>query len=86
MDIRVALGGADFRRPFPAYRELGRAGGGLFAAGFVWRERMHRWLGLGILACAVGRVFLSDVWKLETIYRILSFMALGIVLLALGFI
>ncbi len=57
-----------------------------FAAGFVWRERMHRWLGLGILACAVGRVFLSDVWKLETIYRILSFMALGLVLLALGFI
>jgi len=59
---------------------------GLFAAGFVWRERMHRWLGLGILACAVGRVFLSDVWKLETIYRIFSFMALGVVLLALGFI
>jgi uncharacterized membrane protein len=58
----------------------------LFAAGFVLRERMHRWLGLGILACAVGRVFLSDVWKLETIYRILSFMALGVVLLALGFI
>ena len=57
-----------------------------FAAGFIWRERMHRWLGLGILACAVGRVFLSDVWKLETIYRILSFMALGVVLLALGFI
>jgi hypothetical protein len=57
-----------------------------FAAGFLWRERMHRWLGLGILACAVGRVFLSDVWKLETIYRILSFMALGVVLLALGFI
>jgi uncharacterized membrane protein len=58
----------------------------LFAAGFVLRERMHRWLGLGILAFAVGRVFLSDVWKLETIYRILSFMALGVVLLALGFI
>ena len=27
-----------------------------------------------------------DVWKLETLYRILSFMALGIVLLVLGFI
>ncbi|HEY0549888.1 MAG TPA: DUF2339 domain-containing protein, partial [Verrucomicrobiae bacterium] len=58
----------------------------LFILGFVLRERMYRWLGLGILACAVGRVFLSDVWKLETIYRILSFMALGVVLLALGFI
>ena len=59
---------------------------GLFATGFALRERMHRWLGLGILACAVGRVFLSDVWKLEQIYRILSFIALGVVLLALGFI
>ena len=27
-----------------------------------------------------------DVWKLETFYRILSFMAPGIVLLVLGFI
>jgi uncharacterized membrane protein len=58
----------------------------LFTIGFVLRERMHRWLGLGILACAVSRVFLSDVWKLDTIYRIFSFMALGVVLLALGFI
>ena len=27
-----------------------------------------------------------DVWKLETLYRVLSFMALGFVLVALGFI
>lgn len=58
----------------------------LFSAGFILRERMHRWVGLGILACAVTRVFLLDVWKLEAIYRILSFTALGIVLLALGFV
>jgi uncharacterized membrane protein len=31
-------------------------------------------------------VFVFDVWKLETIHRILSFMALGVVLLVLGFI
>ena len=59
---------------------------GLFTAGLVLRERMYRWLGLGILACALGRVVIFDVWKLEAIYRILSFMALGIVLLVLGFI
>ena len=58
----------------------------LFAAGFVLRERVYRWIGLGILACSVARVFLSDVWKLDALYRILSFMALGVVLLALGFI
>ena len=41
---------------------------------------------MGVLACALGRVVIFDIWKLETIYRILSFMALGIVLLVLGFI
>ena len=57
-----------------------------FVAGMALRERMYRWLGLGILACSIGRVVIFDVWKLETLYRILSFMALGIVLLVLGFI
>ena len=58
----------------------------LFACGMVLRERMYRWLGLAVLAGALGRVVVFDVWKLETIYRILSFMALGIVLLVLGFV
>jgi uncharacterized membrane protein len=58
----------------------------LFAAGIVLRERMYRWAGLAVLATALGRVVVIDVWKLETIYRVLSFMALGIVLLVLGFI
>jgi len=47
---------------------------------------VYRWLGLAILAFALGRIVFFDVWKLETLYRILSFMALGIVLLVLGFI
>jgi len=58
----------------------------MFTCGIMLRERVYRWLGLGILACALGRVVVFDVWKLETLYRILSFMALGIVLLVLGFI
>ncbi len=58
----------------------------LFTCGILLRERVYRWLGLGILACALGRVMIFDVWKLETLYCILSFMALGIVLLGLGFI
>ncbi len=58
----------------------------LFTAGMVLRERMYRWLGLGILACALGRILIFDVWKLEAIFRILSFTALGVVLLVLGFV
>ena len=58
----------------------------LFSVGIALRERMYRWLGLGILACALGWVVVFDVWKLEMVYRVLSFMALGVVLLVLGFI
>lgn len=50
------------------------------------REKIYRWAGLGILATALGRIVIFDVWKLETFYRVLSFMALGIVLVTLGFI
>ena len=58
----------------------------LFGCGVGLREKMYRWAGLGILAAALGRVIVIDVWTLEKIYRVLSFMALGIVLLVLGFI
>ena len=58
----------------------------VFAAGMILRERFHRWLGLGVLAAAVGRVVLVDVWKQETIFRVLTFMALGVALLVVGFI
>lgn len=54
--------------------------------GVLLREKMYRWAGLGILATALGRIVIFDVWKLETFYRVLSFMALGLVLVALGFI
>jgi hypothetical protein len=58
----------------------------LFTVGIVLRERMYRWVGLGILGCALGRVIIFDIWKLESLYRVLSLMALGVVLLVLGFI
>jgi hypothetical protein len=58
----------------------------LFTVGIVLRERMYRWLGLAVLACALGRVMIFDVWKLQTLFRVLSFLALGIVLLVLGFV
>lgn len=58
----------------------------VFAAGFALRERMYRWLGLAVLAGAVGRVVLLDVWQLALVYRVLAFMALGVVLIVLGYI
>jgi hypothetical protein len=57
-----------------------------FVAGLILRDRRYRWFGLAILGCAIGRVMFLDIWKLATIYRVLSFMALGVVLIVLGFI
>jgi hypothetical protein len=57
----------------------------IFAMGLTLRERVYRWLGLGILGCSLARVFIFDIWKLTMGYRIVSFLALGISLLALGF-
>lgn len=54
--------------------------------GFVLKERAYRLLGLGILVVSILRVFIVDVWQLDTIYRGVSFLVLAIVLLLLGFL
>jgi len=58
----------------------------VLGAGFILRDRTYRLCGLGILAVTLARVFLVDVWQLETLFRIVSFLVLGVVLLALGFL
>jgi hypothetical protein len=58
----------------------------VFVLGFVLHERVYRWTGLGVLALALGRVVLVDVWKLDVLGRTISFLVLGLVLVALGFV
>lgn len=58
----------------------------VFPAGLALRERIYRVGGFAILALATARIFVIDVWQLETIYRILSFLVLGAVLLVLGYL
>jgi hypothetical protein len=58
----------------------------IFAAGLGLKERIYRVGGFILLGLTVARVFLIDVWKLETMFRIASFLVLGIVLLAVGFV
>ena len=58
----------------------------VLGAGLALRERVYRTGGFLILALAIGRIFLVDVWQLETLFRILSFLSLGGVLLLLGFL
>ena len=53
--------------------------------GLIRRKRALRLGGLGILALAVGKVFLVDLAQLESIWRVASFLALGLLLLAGAF-
>jgi len=58
----------------------------LLGAGFVFRERSLRLEGLTLFLVCVLKLFLYDLRNLETPYRILSFIALGIILLGVSWI
>jgi len=49
--------------------------------GIVKRWRYVRLCALGLLIVPIGKVFIYDVWALETIYRIIAFVGLGLLLL-----
>ncbi len=55
-------------------------------AGLFSKESCFRSAGLALLGITVLHVYGIDVWKLNALLRILSFITLGIVLLAAGFI
>lgn len=57
----------------------------LVAAGVRWRTTALRWQGLALLGLVAIKVFLYDLSSLEAIYRIVSFMVLGLLLLGVSF-
>jgi uncharacterized membrane protein len=61
-------------------------GAALMAIGFWKRSAFVRWQSLVLIAVTIVKVFLYDVSVLQQGYRILSFVALGAVLLAISFI
>ena len=56
----------------------------LLIAGFPLRERVLRLEGLAMLLVCILKLFLYDLRSLETAYRILSFVALGLILLGVS--
>jgi uncharacterized membrane protein len=60
-------------------------GAALLALGFWRRVAFLRWQALVLLAVAIGKVFTVDVSALSQGYRILSFLGLGALLLAVSF-
>ncbi len=58
----------------------------LMVIGFVRRSALVRWQALVLIACTIGKVFVYDVSELDRAYRIVSFMVLGVLLLAISFV
>ena len=61
-------------------------GAALVAAGFRWDKASLRWMGLGVFAITLGKVFLVDMAQLDAVYRIGSFLVLGALLVAASFL
>ena len=58
----------------------------LMAIGFWRKSAFFRWQALFLIAATIVKVFIYDVSQLDRGYRILSFMILGALLLAVSFV
>jgi uncharacterized membrane protein len=61
-------------------------GAALLSVGFWRRSAFLRWQALLLLAISVGKVFVLDVSELSRGFRIVSFLGLGILLLAVSYV
>ena len=58
----------------------------LLATGFVLRSQPARLLALGVISLTIAKVFILDTASISGIYRALSVIGLGVVLLGIGWI
>jgi uncharacterized membrane protein len=58
----------------------------LMIIGFVRRSALVRWQALILIAATIAKVFIYDVSQLDRLYRIVSFIILGVLLLAISFV
>jgi hypothetical protein len=58
----------------------------LLAIGFVARDRLHRYLGLGLFGLALCKLGIVDVWTLRRLHQVLALLGLGALLVAAGFL
>jgi uncharacterized membrane protein len=57
----------------------------LLAVGFVLRSQPARLLALGVITLTIAKIFIIDTASISGIYRALSVIGLGVVLLGIGF-
>jgi hypothetical protein len=71
-------------RPSAITLALGLQGLGLMLGGLVGRERILRLSGLALLLACILKLFVYDLRELEALARIMSFVMLGLSLLAIS--
>ena len=65
---------------------FGAEGAALLSAGFALNERLFRLSGLALFLVCIGKLFLHDLRELDTLSRILSFLVLGVVMMAASWV
>jgi uncharacterized membrane protein len=60
-------------------------GAGLMTFGFWQTSVFVRWQALALMAFTIGKVFVVDVSALDSQYKVLSFVALGLVLMGISY-
>jgi len=58
----------------------------ILAGGIIWRYRPVRIMALALIGVVILKSFVVDVWTLEKLYRIIAFVALGLVLLVSSYV
>jgi uncharacterized membrane protein len=76
---------ADLQRSLAVSAFLMLYGAGLLAIGFWKRSAFIRWQALILLVFTIGKTFLYDTRDLSQGYRVLSFLGLGALLMAVSF-
>jgi uncharacterized membrane protein len=76
---------ADLQRSLAISGFLMLYGAGLLAVGFWKRSAFIRWQALILLVFTIGKTFLYDTRDLSQGYRVLSFLGLGALLMAVSF-
>ena len=76
---------ADLQRSLAVSAFLMLYGAGLLAIGFWKRSAFIRWQALILLVFTIGKTFLYDTRDLSQGYRVLSFLGLGALLMAMSF-
>ncbi|HYP53580.1 MAG TPA: DUF2339 domain-containing protein, partial [Pyrinomonadaceae bacterium] len=61
-------------------------GGAMLVYGRLRRNSLLRWMALALLGLTTLKVFLIDLASLDRIYKVVSFLLLGLILLAVSYL